>query len=237
MRIDRPFYFPGRTGAHSQELIKMADDQPTDGGQDPTEGQAQPNPTPTPDGGQDPQTFDAAYVKQLRDEAAGYRTKLRDAESAAKKHETELKRLAKSQDEAAVKELEEQGKFKELAEKNALKLAEAQKQISDFETVTAELDLYKSKLGEMLKGQRDGLPEPIVELLDSKSPIEQLEWLSKYKAQLAGQPQQPGRQTPQQQAAALSTFNPQGGDGAALSDEQRVARLNQKAGFGQSVFG
>jgi hypothetical protein len=214
----------------------MADDQPTDGGQTPTEGQAQPNPTPTPDDGQDPQTFDAAYVKQLRDEAASYRTRLRETEAAAKKHETELKKLAKSQDDAAVKELEEQGKFKELAEKNALKLAEAQKQISDFETVTAELDLYKSKLGEMLKGQRDGLPEPIVELLDSTSPIEQLEWLSKYKAQLAGQPQQPGRQT-QQQAAALSTFNPQGGDGAALSDEQRVARLNQKAGFGQSVFG
>lgn len=213
----------------------MADDQPTDGGQDPTPGQPQPNPTPTPSG-DEPQTFDAAYVKQLRDEAASYRTKLRETEATAKKHEAELKKLAKSQDEAAAKELEEQGKFKELAEKNALKLAEAQKQISDFETVTTELELYKSKLGEMLKGQREGLPEPIVELLDSKSPIEQLEWLAKYKAQLAGQ--QPGqRPTGAQQAAALATFNPAGGNGAQETDQQRVARLNHQAGRGQSVFG
>jgi hypothetical protein len=216
----------------------METDQPTDGGQDPTPGKTQPDPTPTPPSGQDPQVFDAAYVKQLRDEAASYRTKLRETEAAARKHETELKKLSKSQDDAAAKELEEQGKFKELADKTALKLATAEQRLADLETAnenaTKELDVYKTRIGEWIKAQLDGLSEPIIELLGSKSPLEQLDWLAKYKAQLAGQ--QPSH-TGQQPPAGVTTFSPTGGNGAQETDQQRVARLNRQAGYGQSVFG
>ncbi len=69
----------------------MAEDEkdtgltPTDGGQEPQ--------TPQQDSagtqGQEPERFDADYVKRLRSEAADYRKKLRELEQVVKQHETE----------------------------------------------------------------------------------------------------------------------------------------------------
>jgi hypothetical protein len=55
-------------------------------------------------------TFDESVVKDLRSEAAGWRTKLREAEAKVQEFE-------KAKADADKKQLEEQGKFKELAAK------------------------------------------------------------------------------------------------------------------------
>jgi DNA repair exonuclease SbcCD ATPase subunit len=62
-------------------------------GQDPKNG-PDPNPDPVkpptdPPAGDDPKTFDAAYVKQLRDEAAANRKKAKDAETRLQALENE----------------------------------------------------------------------------------------------------------------------------------------------------
>jgi hypothetical protein len=63
-------------------------------GQAPSDSQAQPQ-----DGGADSKTFDAAYVEELRAEAAKYRTQLRDAQSQLK----ELAPKAQGSEELAAK--------------------------------------------------------------------------------------------------------------------------------------
>lgn len=62
----------------------MADQTPGEGQEPEPQGQA-----PAPSGGQDPQetTFDRTYVEQLRREAAGYRTQLKEAADKLKAFE------------------------------------------------------------------------------------------------------------------------------------------------------
>lgn len=76
----------------------------------PTGNEQEPPAQPALDTQPQPQTFPLEYVQQLRQEAAGYRTKLKEFEEAQRnKHEQELA---------------EQNKWKELAEQRAAKLAE-----------------------------------------------------------------------------------------------------------------
>lgn len=60
----------------------MPDDQET-----PVEAQAAPPSPQTPPAADPPKAFDAAYVEELRREAATYRTKLREAQTALKERE------------------------------------------------------------------------------------------------------------------------------------------------------
>ncbi len=97
--------------------------EPNAGGQEPQAGTGEPNP---------PETFDAAYVKQLRQEAAEYRKKLR-----------ELEAKAKADDEAKLSEAERLQK--KLAE---LELGQAERERERQErTVKYEIRLAAQKMG------------------------------------------------------------------------------------------
>ena len=79
----------------------MSDETPQPGAED--------NPTPEPEAQETPEpegkTFDEAYVKKLRDEAAGYRVRLKEIEDAQKSDEQkQAERLAEL--DAKVKEYE-----------------------------------------------------------------------------------------------------------------------------------
>ena len=96
----------------------MSDQEP---GQEPQE-----VPPQEPQAGDEPQTFSADYVKELRAEAAKYRTELRDVQK-------EFETIKTEREKATETELAEQGKWKELAEKNATKLADYEAKAQEWE--------------------------------------------------------------------------------------------------------
>jgi septal ring factor EnvC (AmiA/AmiB activator) len=179
---------------------------------------------PEGDSGQEPKTFDEDYVKKLRDEAAKYRTDLRDTQKELDALKKTVSKFEKSQSEQEQEELKKQGEWKAVAEQNAMELAK-------LEDVADQLERYKATLTDILDGQREGIPAPVVDLLDRMEPIEQLEWLAKNKGELVKpEPQQQNRQQ-------LADFNPQGNSGPAENDEQRIARMTRNMGQMVSPFG
>jgi chromosome segregation ATPase len=199
---------------------------PTETGQEPTTTPT-PEPTGQPDSsGQEPKTFDEAYVKKLRDEAASHRTKTKEVEKTLSQLQEELAKLKGTQEAATKKELEDQGRWKEIAEQNALKLA-------NLEGLPVKLKEYEATITGLLEGQREGLPEAIVELLDAMPSVKQLEWLGKHKAELVkpnGEAEKP------KPAGQLASFNPVGQGGNAETDQQRVARVQRQRGQMSSPF-
>lgn len=97
-----------------------------------------------------PTQFTAEYVKGLRDEAAKWRTQLRDVEAKLQEHDK-----AKAQAEKA--QLEEQGKFKELAEK-AQREAEAVK--AEVEGLKEQIALNQYEKEVVLTGTKHGCTHP-----------------------------------------------------------------------------
>lgn len=198
----------------------------------PTEAGQEPETTPTPEpsattdsSGQEPKTYDEAYVKKLRTEAADHRTRLKETEKTLTQLQEELGKLKGSQDEAQRKELEEQGRWREIAEQNALKLAQ-------FDGLPDRLKEYEATITGLLEGQREGLPGAIIELLDAMPPVKQLEWISKHKAELV-KPQATGEKPKQPQ---LARFDPASGGNNAETDAQRIARLTSATGQMTSPF-
>jgi len=185
-------------------------------GQEPTEQPQQPK--PGPDAPKEPQTFTADYVKELRAEAAKYRTELKSIRD-------EFEGLKTQAEKAAETELAEQGKWKELAEKNAQKLAAYEAQAKEWETA-------QSRLSEAVTAQREGLPESITELLEAMSPVQQLDWLAKHRADyLTNKPQQNGL------VPNLASLNPTGGNSVKETDRQRLERLRRSTGQTPGLFG
>jgi DNA repair exonuclease SbcCD ATPase subunit len=102
-------------------------------GQEPTEGQEPQEPmAPTGQGpsgaepGAEPQTFDAEYVQELRNEAAKWRKQLREAQERLEAIER-----AKTQEEE--ERLKQQEKFKELAETREQRIAELETELEERE--------------------------------------------------------------------------------------------------------
>jgi len=92
------------------------------------------------------QTFDADYVRQLRQEAAEWRTKLREMEAERKRAE-----------EAR---LQEEQKWKELAEKRAQELAELQPVQKRLDTMLATLqESNKRRIEQVPEQYRSMIPE------------------------------------------------------------------------------
>jgi muconolactone delta-isomerase len=202
-------------------------DQPTEAGQPPAPQPQQPPAEPASEAGQE--TFSKEYVQELRQEAAQRRTALKEMQEQYQQLEAQLKEQQTAQEKAKETQLKEQGKYKELFEEASQKLAK----FSDVDKQSARM---QEAISAVLQTQRDGIPDHITALLDKLDPVEQLEWLANYRQTLAApEPQKPqGKQTAQQQ---LAGFNPTGGNGTQESDQQRIARLQQKAGVGVSIFG
>jgi hypothetical protein len=131
----------------------VTDQQPE--GQEPTEQTTE---------GQEPTTFDAAYVKALRQEAAGYRTKL-------KEYEAQQAQMTIAQKEAQEKELAERQEWQKLAEQRAQEVA----------TLTD----YKARYEAMLEGVKvnntkriEAVPEAMRTLIpEYDDPLKLAGWL------------------------------------------------------------
>ena len=114
-------------------------------------------------GGQEPTTFDAEYVRKLREEAAGYRTKTRELEDQVKTFQqrdlTEAQRLQQRADEAEKKAQANEARVKDTllrldVERQARKLS-----IVDEDAAYRLLDPTKIEYGD------DGAPKNVEQLL------------------------------------------------------------------------
>lgn len=112
--------------------------------------------------------------------------KLREHEKRAKQLERELAELKTAEDKAKEDALAEQAQFKQLADKRADKIVELSKQLEQIEPLTQERDQLAAVVSDLVKQQRDGLPEHVIELLEGKDVVEQLAWITKHRETLTG---------------------------------------------------
>jgi chromosome segregation ATPase len=125
---------------------------------------------------EEPQTYDSGYVKELRQENAGWRTKLRETESAVETLTKKLKHYEDSQKSELERLTEEKGeleKAKDSLERQiestqvdtAIKLAAAKEKVIDPEAVSALID--RSELT-FIDGQVSGVEKALKRLLKDK---------------------------------------------------------------------
>lgn len=161
-----------------------------------------------------------AKYKELRAEAANRRKENKELRE-------KLEALEAEAENRQTAELAEQGKYKELAE-------QAEAKLQSLATIKKENEALAGALNGLLKQQREGLPESIGTLLDKLSPIEQLEWLTNYKAE-ATSPAEPEPEAEPTRPQQLTPFNPSGGE-SRENDAQRLTRLFRLTS-GNSPFG
>ncbi len=119
-----------------------------------------------------PVTFTPEQEELVNKRIGEARTKAREQAKA----ELEAER-AKADAEAETKRLEEQKEFESLAAKRADKIAELTPQAQKAQR-------YEAALKKHLEAQRSGLPDHIVEILDTMDPADQLEYIAKHQDKL-----------------------------------------------------
>jgi alanyl-tRNA synthetase len=112
--------------------------------------------------------------------------KLRPFQDEAKRLRKELDDLRANEDKAKEDALAEQAQFKQLADKRADKIVELEAKVATIETLQQERDRLANVVDDLVKQQRDGLPEWVIELLDGKDAIGQLAWMSKNRETVTG---------------------------------------------------
>jgi len=139
--------------------------------------------------GQEPERFDAEYVKQLRREAAEYRKKLRDLEQTVKQHEEaklpESERLQKRLAELEREQANYQRERQERTLKYETMLAASKLGIVDPEAAYKLLDLTRIEFDE------DGTPRNIEAAL--KELLKAKPYLAAQPAASSGSPTNPAR--------------------------------------------
>lgn len=93
---------------------------------------------------------------------------------------------AKIKADEADKALQAQQQFKELADKRADRIVELEATAATIEPLQQERDRLANVVADLVKQQRDGLPEHVIELLEGKDVVEQLAWITKHGATLTG---------------------------------------------------
>lgn len=153
--------------------MSITDSQPADagatGGQNPANGEGQ-GPEP-----EQSKTFDAAYVRKLREEAAAYRKQL----EAHEKADAERK---DADEKAETQRLAEQAKWQELAEKRTGEL-DALKAEHKAQAETAKR--YADALAVYLTKEREGVPDEIGILLDRLDVVDQLAYIAEQREKWA----------------------------------------------------
>lgn len=122
------------------------------------------NPPSEPPSGQEPKTFDEAYVKQLRQEAAGYRKKAAEAEAELEKRKaaelSETDRARKEAADAQAKLQANEAKLKTARVKAAVGILAASLKIVDADAAHRLLDQAAIQFDD------DGEPTNVKALLD-----------------------------------------------------------------------
>jgi len=173
---------------------------------------------------EEPTTFDADYVKELRQEAAAKRTALKTAQQEKAALEAQIAELTKAQEASKQSALKEQGKYKELFE-------EASQKLASYEDTSKQVERLTGAVGKILETQLAGVPEHITTLLAKLDPVEQLEWLANYRDNLSKQDE------PADARQRLNSFNPTGTNVDNISDAERIRKLQKATGINQGIFG
>lgn len=136
-------------------------------------GQA-PNASGQDSGADELKTFDAAYVRTLRAEAAAYRKELQ----ALKEADATRLEEAKKADEAR---LADQQQWQELAKRREGELAQA---TAEAKAKGETLERYQATLAKLLDERRKGVPKHVLPLLDRLDPVDQLAYIAEHEAEL-----------------------------------------------------
>ncbi len=99
-------------------------------------------------------------------------------------------RERKAREDAEAKALQDNQQYKELSEKQAKQLLDAETDLADtqakLESAEADRDRYQKALNSYVQKQREGVPESIGALLDNLDPVAQLDWLTENGECLGG---------------------------------------------------
>jgi ribonucleoside-triphosphate reductase len=109
---------------------------------------------------------------------------LKAQKAEAAKLTKQLKEFQKAQEQTEQTKLEEQGEYAKVKEKLALKVADLEKKLETIEPLQQRITDYEKKFGELLEGQKAGLPDYIQDLLKDRPPLDQLEWINQHRDQL-----------------------------------------------------
>ena len=99
----------------------------------------------------------------------------RDARKALEKAKTDAQ---KAEDDAAKQRLEEEGKFKELAEAAEKRATDAETQLAEMASLPDQVKRYKEALEGYVAKAREGVPDHVQTLLNRLDPVEQLDYLT-----------------------------------------------------------
>lgn len=103
-------------------------------------------------------------------------------ERLARERQKAEERERKAREEAEAKALAENDQYKELSEKQAKQLLDAETELADakaqLDAATQEKERYQQALEGYVAKQREGVPDHIGALLDNLDPVAQLEWLT-----------------------------------------------------------
>lgn len=180
--------------------------------------------------GSDAKTFDAAYVKELRDENAGWRKQVRDLEKRLNEIDSEKQKKVDT-------ELAENQKWKELAEKREKELLEARAE-RDAERLTnlkqrigTEFKLSPKLVSRLQGSTEDELRADAKALAEDLGLDKQPPSTPETKPAENAKPDSENPQSRRQTTAVAPDGQPQG-----ETDEQRRARLYQRGAVNSPLF-
>lgn len=176
-------------------------------------------------GSEKPETFDRAYVEELRKENATWRKQTREMEKRLEAIESEKKQSADA-------ELASQQKFKELAEQRERDLAALKSQLETERLTNLRTRIgVELKLPVLLAMRLQGTTEDDIRA-DAESLVKEL-GLNKSIEPPPAQNQQAPAQNP---AGRQTTAVAPGGPPATETDEQRRARLYKRGASNSPLF-
>jgi DNA repair exonuclease SbcCD ATPase subunit len=153
------------------------------------------NQTTEPLAGDEPKTFDADYVKKLRDEAAKYRTE----RNTIKEQLDEAAKKSAEYDALIRKQQEEQGNYKSLYE-------EAQAKLAEVEPLKNRINIFEQTISQQLETVKKTMTDKQIELLEKLPPVMTIEQRLQWAQELAGSKPE------------MSINEPRPGGGSALNE-------------------
>lgn len=138
-----------------------------------------------------PVSFDAWLAEQTDEVKAAYEAHtagLKSALQSERQRAAEFEKAEKARkaatDEAERKRLEEQGQYKDLADKAEARAKELEGQVTTLQPLTERVTALEGALKTYLDKEREGLPAHILALLDTQDVVEQLSYIAANRAAL-----------------------------------------------------
>lgn len=125
------------------------------------------------------------------------------ADRLAREKTQREKAATKAREEAEAKALEEQKEYQQLAEKRQQKIADLEAEVQSLNESLSEIEpkakKYQETLQKRLDAEMEGVPEHIQSLLEDRDPVDQLDWLTENREEIAPQEERPTGSRPSPQ--------------------------------------